>query len=106
MGRERPRSGQGGEVRRRQDGRGLHQTSPPRRRVASPTLPRRGGTVTYAELQPTTNFSFLRGASHPGELVLGARALGISAIGICDRNTLAGEVAAGAKGREIGQRVM
>ena len=29
----------------------------------------------YAELQATTNFSFLRGASHPGELVMGAAAL-------------------------------
>jgi len=31
----------------------------------------------YAELQATTNFSFLRGASHPGELVLGAQVLGM-----------------------------
>lgn len=48
----------------------------------------------YAELQATTNFSFLRGASHPHELVSGADALGIEAIGICDRNTLAGVVRA------------
>lgn len=48
----------------------------------------------YAELQATSNFSFLRGASHPGELVLGAEALGLSAIGVCDRNTLAGVVRA------------
>ena len=46
----------------------------------------------YAELQATSNFSFLRGASHPEELALGAEALGISAIGVCDRNTLAGVV--------------
>jgi len=48
----------------------------------------------YAELQVTTNFSFLRGASHAEELVLQARASGLSAIGICDRNTLAGVVRA------------
>jgi error-prone DNA polymerase len=48
----------------------------------------------YAELQAATNFSFLRGASHPHELVSGADALGIEAIGICDRNSLAGVVRA------------
>lgn len=48
----------------------------------------------YAELQATTNFSFLRGASHPHELVVGAAALGMDAVGICDRNTLAGVVRA------------
>jgi len=48
----------------------------------------------YAELQATTNFSFLRGASHPYELVVGADALGLEAIGVCDRNSLAGVVRA------------
>lgn len=48
----------------------------------------------YAELQTTSNFSFLRGASHPWELVAGADALGLEAIGICDRNSLAGVVRA------------
>ncbi|WP_293677528.1 error-prone DNA polymerase [uncultured Phenylobacterium sp.] len=48
----------------------------------------------YAELQVTTNFSFLRGASHPWEFVAGADALGIEAVGICDRNSLAGVVRA------------
>ena len=48
----------------------------------------------YAELQTTTNFSFLRGASHPWEMVLAAEALGLEAIGICDRNSLAGVVRA------------
>ncbi|MFL5296038.1 MAG: error-prone DNA polymerase [Phenylobacterium sp.] len=50
--------------------------------------------VRYAELQACTNFSFLRGASHPWELVVGADALGIEAIGVCDRNSLAGVVRA------------
>ncbi|MEO8114176.1 MAG: PHP domain-containing protein, partial [Phenylobacterium sp.] len=48
----------------------------------------------YAELQAASNFSFLRGASHPQELVAGADALGMEAIGICDRNSLAGVVRA------------
>jgi error-prone DNA polymerase len=66
----------------------------------------RVNAVTYAELQVTTNYSFLRGASHPGELVTTAKALGLAAIGVADRNTLAGVVRAWAKGREIGQRVL
>ncbi len=48
----------------------------------------------YAEIAVTTNFSFLRGASHPGEFVGQAAELGIAAIGIADRNTLAGVVRA------------
>jgi error-prone DNA polymerase len=48
----------------------------------------------YAELQATTNFSFLRGASHPEELLIGADALGLEALGVCDRNSLAGVVRA------------
>jgi error-prone DNA polymerase len=48
----------------------------------------------YAELQVTTNYSFLRSGSHPGELVAQAIRLGHSAIGIADRNTLAGVVRA------------
>ena len=55
----------------------------------------------YAELQAASNFSFLRGASHPGELVLGADALGIEAIGICDRNSLAGVVRAWSEARRL-----
>lgn len=54
----------------------------------------------YAELQVTTNFSFLRGASHAEELVAQAKASGLCAIGICDRNTLAGVVRAHQAARE------
>ena len=50
--------------------------------------------TAYAELQVTSNFSFLRGASHPEELVATAAALGYRAIAITDRNTLAGVVRA------------
>ncbi len=41
-----------------------------------------------------TNFSFLEGASHPGEMMMQAKALGLAAVGIADRNTLAGIVRA------------
>jgi len=48
--------------------------------------------TSYAELQVTTNFSFLRGASHPHELAAQAAALGHRAIAVTDRNSLAGVV--------------
>ena len=48
----------------------------------------------YAELVAATNYSFLRGASHPADMVLQAAALGLSAIGIADRNSVAGVVRA------------
>jgi error-prone DNA polymerase len=48
----------------------------------------------YAELQITTNYSFLRSGSSPSELALQAIDLGHTAIGIADRNTLAGVVRA------------
>ncbi len=46
----------------------------------------------YAELQCKSNFSFLRGASHPEELVEQAAKLGYAAIALTDENTLAGAV--------------
>jgi error-prone DNA polymerase len=48
----------------------------------------------YAELAVTTNFSFLRGASHPREMVERADELGLAAIGVTDRNSFAGVVRA------------
>src|SRR6266446_4223535 len=48
----------------------------------------------YAELAVTTNFSFLRGASSPEEFVVAATLYGLHAIGIADRNSLAGVVRA------------
>ncbi|CAN7302110.1 error-prone DNA polymerase [Devosia sp. LjRoot16] len=47
---------------------------------------------SYAELMVTSNFSFLRSGSHPEELVSAAIALGMSGVGICDRNSFAGVV--------------
>ncbi len=51
-------------------------------------------SIRYAEIGVTTNFSFLRGASHPKEMVVAAALHGYAAIGIADRNTLAGVVRA------------
>ena len=48
----------------------------------------------FAELCVATNFSFLRGASHPEELVAQAITLGLRGLGIADRNSLAGVVRA------------
>src|SRR5690349_13333219 len=63
-------------------------------------------TVSYAELQVTTNFSFLRGAAHPDELVLTAAALGHQAIAVTDRNSFAGIVRAHHAAKEIGIRLV
>ena len=54
----------------------------------------------FAELAAMTNFSFLRGASHPEEMVARAAGLGLAGIGIADRNSLAGVVRAHAFARE------
>ena len=59
----------------------------------------------FAELCVTTNFSFLRGASHPEELVFAARDLGFAGAGVADRNTLAGAVRAHAAAKEAGLRL-
>lgn len=48
----------------------------------------------YAELCVTTNFTFLKGASHPEELVVRAAELGLAALAITDTNSLAGVVRA------------
>ncbi len=62
--------------------------------------------MAYAELQVTTNFSFLRGASHGEELVAQAHALGLSAIAIADRNTLAGVVRAHTAAKQLGLKLI
>ncbi|WP_298806326.1 PHP domain-containing protein, partial [uncultured Lentibacter sp.] len=50
--------------------------------------------MNYAELCVTTNFTFLTGASHPEEMMARAVDLGLEAIAITDRNSLAGVVRA------------
>jgi len=57
---------------------------------------------TYAELQVTSNFSFLRGGAHPEELVAQAALMGLRAITIADRNTLAGIVRGHQAAKEAG----
>ncbi len=51
-------------------------------------------STPYAEFAIQSNFSFLRGASKPEELVVAAKLLGLSALGLADRNTVAGVVRA------------
>ena len=48
--------------------------------------------MTDAELQVMTRYSFLRGASAPKDLFLKAVQLGLPALGIADRNSVAGVV--------------
>ena len=62
--------------------------------------------MKYTELQVTSNFSFLRGASHPEELVEQASALGYPAIAITDRNTFAGIVRAHVAAKKNGMRIL
>ena len=57
---------------------------------------------TYAELQVTSNFSFLRGAAHPEEIVEHAARLGHRAVAVTDINTLAGVVRAHIAARQAG----
>ena len=52
-------------------------------------------------LSVRSNFSFLKGASHPEELVERAAKLGYAGIGLADENTLAGVVRGFAMAREI-----
>ena len=63
-------------------------------------------TPAYAELQVTTNFSFLRGGSHPHELVVAAAAQGLAAVAVADRNTLAGVVRAHLAAKEHGLKLI
>lgn len=58
----------------------------------------------YAELCAASNFSFLRGASHPDELVFQAAALGVEALAVTDLNTLAGVVRAHSAAKKAGMR--
>jgi error-prone DNA polymerase len=63
-------------------------------------------STLYAELQVTSNFSFLRGASDPNELVLQALKLGHKAIAITDCNSVAGIVRAYVAAKETGIKLV
>jgi predicted metal-dependent phosphoesterase TrpH len=60
----------------------------------------------YAELQCTSHFSFLRGASSCEELFAEAAKLGIEALAIVDRNSLAGIVRAHEAAKATGMRLI
>ncbi|MCG8562563.1 MAG: PHP domain-containing protein, partial [Hyphomicrobiales bacterium] len=60
----------------------------------------------YAELQAVSNFSFLRGGSHAEELAATAKALGLEALAVADRNTLAGIVRAHTAAKQVGLRLV
>ncbi|WP_232631998.1 error-prone DNA polymerase [Methylobacterium sp. Leaf118] len=62
--------------------------------------------MAYAELQLTTHFSFLRGASSPQELFATAALLGHTTLAVTDRASLAGIVQAHAAARETGLRLV
>ncbi|MEM8785756.1 MAG: error-prone DNA polymerase, partial [Pseudomonadota bacterium] len=77
----------------------------PSRQKSTPPGPQPASKTPYAELCVTTNFTFLRGASHPDELVYQAAALGYQAIGITDWNSLAGIVRAHSAAKEVGLKL-
>ena len=62
--------------------------------------------MMYTELQVTSNFSFLRGGSHPDELVIQASAMGYTALAITDHNTLAGVVRAHVAAKKAGLKLI
>jgi len=64
------------------------------------------GEIPYVELQVATNFSFLRGASHPDEVFARAKALGYTALGITDFDSVAGMVRAHVAAAETGLRLI
>ncbi|HEX2199606.1 MAG TPA: PHP domain-containing protein, partial [Burkholderiales bacterium] len=60
----------------------------------------------YAELHCLSNFSFLRGASHPEELVERAAALGYQALALTDECSFAGAVRAHLAAKECGLKLI
>lgn len=66
----------------------------------------RNTKMKYTELQVTTNFSFLRGASHPEEIVEQAATLGYTEIAITDWNTFAGIVRGHVAAKKLGIRII
>ena len=62
--------------------------------------------VSYAELHCRTNYSFLEGASHADELAARAAELGLKAIAVTDRNSLAGVVRAHVAAKDAGLKLL
>ena len=63
-------------------------------------------TLRFAELHCKSNFSFLKSASHPEELVEQAYHLGYEAIAITDECSVTGIVKAHIKARELGIKLI
>ncbi len=61
--------------------------------------------MAFSELIARSNFSFLRGASSPEELLHRAQALKLSSLGLCDHNGLYGAVRAWVAAKELGQKL-
>jgi error-prone DNA polymerase len=59
--------------------------------------------VGFVELAARSSFSFLRGASHPEEMIDRAKAIGLDSIAICDRDGIYGAARAHARAREVEQ---
>ncbi|WP_313393956.1 error-prone DNA polymerase [Sphingobium yanoikuyae] len=81
----RPRSIDRRELNAIEAARENTKPAPPRPAPADPS---------FAEMVAISNYSFLHGASHPADLVGEAIALGLKAIGLADRNSVAGVVRA------------
>jgi len=60
--------------------------------------------VTYSELQVTTHYSFLRGASSPEQVFTTAANMGMPALGVTDRNSVGGVVRALVAAEQISQQ--
>ena len=68
--------------------------------------PQPAGIPSYAELRCLSNFSFLRGASKPEELVERAQALGYTALALTDECSLAGIVRAHVAAKKQGLKLL
>lgn len=79
---------------------------PPRRRRSTAVPEQIRPPGCYAELHCRSNYSFLEGASHPDELVNRAAELGLAALALTDRNSLAGVVRAHVAAREAGLKLL
>ncbi len=78
--------------------------TPEKRRIRDPGSFTPNPPAPFVELGLVSNFSFLRGASDPVDLVLTAHLLGYDAIGIADRNTMAGTVRVHGEAATVGLR--
>ena len=63
-------------------------------------------SAPYVPLWCKTSFSFLEGASQPDELIEEAHRLGLTAIGVADRDGVYGMVRAHVKARELGVQLL